>query len=218
MRVIKLALGAAALLFIIMVTPNKSAATSSATGPQPWGEFSFGDVGSFADTGVGFVPSIGGNSFFLDTPPWTFTGSGFLIVQDAFFTGDQFRVFDNDASIGDTSLPVTSTDGCGSNPVDCFADPRASHGIFTLGTGDHSFTIQMLLSPHFDQFGEGAAYFCIDTGAGNCGVGPISGDHEVPEPDSILLLGLSLVAAYCWAMRRRISECYIRIQSKRRRR
>jgi hypothetical protein len=211
MRTIKLALGAAAVAFTIVIAlPAISLATAISIG-NLWGEFSFGSQGSFADACTLSNCSVNsaGNSFFLDAPPWTFTGPGFLIVQDAFRIGDQFRVFDGVNSIGDTSAPIGSSI-CGENPVACFADANASRGIFTLGSGFHSFTIEAILSP----FGAGAAYLCIDSGQGNCGVGPIGGDHDVPEPDSMVLLALSLVAAYCWAMRQRISECYIRIRSK----
>jgi hypothetical protein len=191
---------ALAVALAITAMPTSSSAISSATGPQPWGEFSFGAVGSLANGCTGCDVSSGGNSFYLGIPPWTFTGSGFLIVQDAFLVGDQFRAFDNDVAIGDTSAP-SGIASCGSNPVDCFADPNASHGIFTLGAGDHSFTIQTLLSP----VGGGAGYFCIDSGQGNCGVGPIGGGHEVPEPASVLLLGLSLVAGSLWASRHQLN-------------
>jgi len=208
-----------ALAFASMLAiPSISAALSSATDPQdPWGEFSFGAVGSFAESGTGFVPSAGDNSFYLGTPPWTFTGSGILIVQDAFLTGDQFRVFDNNIAIGDTSTPVFSDVGCGSDPVDCFADLRASRGVFTLGPGDHSFTIQMLLSPHFDRFGAGAAFFCIDTGAVNCGVSA-GGDTQVPEPSSMVLVAVGFLGAFVWVKRPELCRSVVGIIRKRERR
>ena len=209
MQGIKILIAAVVAVFIITVAlPTISSATALSIG-EPWGEFSFGTLNSFANACTGCDVSSGGNSIYLGVPPWSISGAGFLIVQDAFDIGDQFRIFDNGISIGDTSTP-TGPGNCGSDPVLCFADTNVSHGIFTLGGGDHSFTIQAIASP----FNGGAAFLCIDSGGGECGVGPIGGDHDIPEPDSIFLLGLSLVAAYCWAMRQRISECYIRIRSK----
>jgi PEP-CTERM motif-containing protein len=172
---------------------------------RPWGEFAFNGLG---DTSVctACTASSGNNSFFLGASPWTFSGSGFLIVQDAFFRGDQFEVFDGLDSMGLTSSPGLIDDpidgpGCGSNPVTCFTDPGSSHGIFALGAGDHSFTITVIAAP----FGPGAGYLCIDSGQGECGVGPIDGSHEVPEPMSMLLLGLGLVAGSFWTRRQQIN-------------
>ncbi len=52
------------------------------------------------------------------------------------------------------------------------ANPGISSGSVLLGGGAHSITIQMLASP----FGSGAAFFRIDS--------------AVPEPGTLLLLGL----------------------------
>lgn len=217
MQSIKNLMGVTAFVCAMIAMPSNSGALSSATGPQPWGEFSFGDVGFTAGSGVGFVPSDGGNSFFLLSPEWTFTGSGILIVQDAFFPGDQFRIFDNGVPIGITSLPITSTIGCGSDPVDCFADARSSRGKFPLAAGDHSFNIELLLSPHFAEFGRGASYFCIETGADNCGVSRIP-DPTVPEPASMLMLGFGLAGAFLWVKRPQLSKVLVLTVRKRQRR
>lgn len=194
---IKKLIAAFAIAFTMAVVPTTSSATAVVVG-EPWGEFAFAGLGSTSGC-VFCAPSDGGNSFFLGDSPWTFTGSGFLIVQDAFLVGDQFEVLDDGVSLGVTSAPGAGD--CGSNPVDCFSDPNSSHGIFALGAGDHAFTITVIAAP----FGSGAGYLCIDSGQGECGVGPIGGDHDVPEPMSMLLLGLGLVAGSFWVRRRQLN-------------
>lgn len=131
-------------------------------GGEKWLEIAASGNGSFAkgcapaDPG-GFlcVPSSGGNSEFATAPPWTFNGGSILTVTDAFDAGDQFEVFDNNVSIGMTSVPSGST-GCGSDPVPCFANPNISSGTFNLGGGAHSITMQLLTGF------SGAAYFRVD--------------------------------------------------------
>ena len=163
----KLFFAIASLAFIIFITatPAKSA---PATGPQPWGFFGFGPTDSFAEECDAFLcaPSAGGNSFFLGAPPWTFNGSGFLIVQDLFFSGDQFRIFDNGSRIGDTSSPNGTSISCDTDPVICFENAGMSSGIFPLGPGNHSIVIQVIASP----FSTGVASLCIDAGDVECGV------------------------------------------------
>ena len=197
MQGIKNLIAALAIAFTTAAVPTTSSATALVVG-EPWGEFAFAGLGSTSGC-VACTPSDGGNSFFLGDSPWTFTGTGFLIVQDAFLVGDQFEVFDGSNSLGLTSAPGAG--GCGSNPVDCFSDPNSSHGIFALGAGDHSFTITVIAAP----FGSGASYLCVDSGQGECGVGPIGGGTDVPEPTSIVLLGLGLAAGSFWVRRRQLN-------------
>jgi hypothetical protein len=215
MQAIKGIIAATALIFALILIPNSAAAISyePPTG-KPWGEFAFGGTGSFAEACISCTESSGLNSFQLGSPPWTFSGSGLLIVQDAFFRGDRFEVFDNNVSLGLTTDPGLIDDpvdgpGCGSDPVVCFSDPNSSRGIFVLDDIDHSFTIRAVASP----FGGGAAYFCINTTENDCGV-----IAAVPEPASMLLLGFALIGAWCWSRREQLGKCYVVLSQKRRRR
>ena len=97
---------------------------------------------------------------------FTFTSGGptILRITDDFCKGDQFRIFDFETPVGDTS-PVEATtcsgpgEVSGVGPDTAFADPTYSHGSFPLGPGDHSITIQAIVSP----FGGGRGYIRVDS-------------------------------------------------------
>lgn len=137
-----------------------------------WYEFSWSGLGAAGGCDA-CTPSSGGNSQFADAPPWTFVGPAVLTVTDAFLRGDQFEVFNNLVSLGFTSAPFGSGT-CGSDPVTCLADPSVSSGVFVLGPGAHSITINQLLNDF-----SGAGYFRVDS--------------TVPEPSTWLLMGGSLL-------------------------
>ena len=209
MHAIKPVIAATALMLTLLITPDRSPALSPATGSAPWGEFGFDGAGTPAVACLTCDPSSGGNSFFLLDPPWTFSGFGFLIVQDAFAIGDQFKVFDNGIEIGDTSLPI-GTGNCGSDPDLCFADANVSKGIFPLALGQHSFEILQIAGT------PGAGFLCISTT--NEGCSPVPPTVPAPEPSSMLLLAIALASAFGWSRREQFARCYIAWKRRRPRR
>jgi len=136
-----------------------------------WYEFQFGAPTGFALACTSCTPSGGGNSQFADSPAWTFTGAATLTVVDAFLSVDQFRIYDNAVLIGTTSAPTPDTSPTTSDPVVALANLDYSRGIFGLGPGGHSITIEHIAGQ------SGAAYFRA----------------SVPEPTILLLLGAGLV-------------------------
>lgn len=144
-------------------------ATSIAVG-SGWFEFIFRGVGS---------------SF--DDQPFTFSlgSAGSLKVTDAFLSGDQFEIFDNLTSLGETSVPTTAGDQISSDYDMAFTDLRWSSREFSLGPGNHSITGITKLSP----FNEGRAALRVDL-------------KQIPEPASMLLISIGL-AGLGFARRRK---------------
>jgi hypothetical protein len=207
MQGIKKLITACLVVFAIMAMAKVSSA-SLAVGPLPWGLFGFDGVGTPAVTCLPTdCTQISANAFYLGDSPWTFTGLGFLIVQDAFLIGDQFQVFDNGVDIGDTSTPI-GLGGCGIDPDACFENDNVSKGIFPLLDGDHSFAMTQIAGF------AGAAYLCVSTSRESCS--PVAAPEPLPEPTSMLLLGLGLVGMLFWVKRRQLS--FILISRKRPRR
>jgi hypothetical protein len=101
---------------------------------------------------------------FNDEGPFTFTSAGPVEVKvtDDFCKGDQFRIYDFGAPIGDTSaVPVGDCPMVG--PDAAYADPAYSSGSFPLGPGDHSITIQAIVNP----FDGGQGYIRVDSVTGD---------------------------------------------------
>ncbi len=144
---------------------NNPATPAGPITPSPtWYEFLHEGVGG-PTTGCsptdplatfGCLPSGGGNSQELDTPPWTFTcGSGgcWVTVTDAFIPTEDLELFDNLVSQGVTSAPGGPGAGDFSDPANTSTDGAWSTGMFFLGPGPHSITILQTTG------GFGAAYF-----------------------------------------------------------
>lgn len=170
-------------ILAVSLTPAWGAAISAGTWycawwdegePAPWGACGSGE-GFFGEAGTP-IERVGDAPFTI-----SLTAPAYLIVVDAYYTGDQFEVFNFGTSIGFTSLPSDPDEtGCvgGNDPVTCLLDSRYSSGYFLLGAGDHEITISTTTNP----WDEGAAFF---------GVFP---ESEVPEPGSFALLGGGLAA------------------------
>jgi hypothetical protein len=178
----------ALLLLLSLGTAAVSKADPVVVGGK-WYEFLFGAAGSFATACPSSTcgPSPTGNSIFAGDPPWTFTlgaEGGTLTVTDASFIGDSFNIFDFGVLIGMTPT-VAAVGDCDSDPVPCLANPQVSHGVFSLGPGAHSITIQVRDSP----FRFGAAYFRADS--------------PIPEPTTLLLLATGLAGVATKFGRRR---------------
>ena len=130
---------------------------------------------------------------FDTTDPWTFTGTATLVVQDLYFDGDRFNVLDFGSLIGTTSNPVNDGTFCGispgNDPLGCSGNVKFSRGVFNLGAGAHSLTIQIIQET--TNITSGQAVFQL-VGAG------------VPEPTTWSMMGLGLGAlVFGWRARRK---------------
>jgi hypothetical protein len=148
----------------------------------PWLQFSFREPGTaaFGCNSCG-GQSAGENRVFLDPAPWTLNlaAPAVLKITDAILKGDNFIVYDFNAQIL-TTPPVEKVyygTSCGSNPENCYGAEGVSYGMLDLAAGLHSLTIRVADSP----YNQGVAYFRVDRTVG------------VPEPMSIMLLGLALL-------------------------
>ncbi len=171
-------------------------AHSVVAGPIPFDtfhQFSFDSPGGGvvgcdpADPAGAFcIGSSGTATDFLDPPPWTFlapSAGATLTVIDAFLSGDVFEIFDNGGSLGLTSVPGSGD--CGDDPVVCLGTPGMSFGVFALGAGAHSLTMQVAQAPN----GAGSGYL------------QVAATQAVPEPASLALVLGAL--AVLWGSRRR---------------
>jgi len=146
-------------------------------------EFLFGGTDLFATSCAGgCLATTNPIAEETSSPPWTFTGSATLTVVDLFAVGDQFEIFDNSIEVGTTSVVAAGGGNpCGGDIGCALANSAYSQGVFDLGAGSHSITIEEIVSP----YGSGAAAFSVGT---------------VPEPGTVVLLGAGL--AGLWLRRR----------------
>jgi hypothetical protein len=171
----------AAVLLSTLVLTQPASAVSIDIDNNKWFEFRFGVEGTWAGacTDLTCIASFAMNSVYVGDPAWTFNlgSSAELKITDAFLKGDSFNVYDFGTLI--LEMPtVLALGACGDDPDKCYGTTGVSYDSVSLQAGDHSLTIQVAQSP--SSFG--AAYFRIDRIIG------------APEPLSIMLLGLGLLA------------------------
>jgi hypothetical protein len=137
-----------------------------------------------------------GNTPYND--PFTFTlgSQGVFKITDVFEPGDYFRIFDWGTEVAMTPVTTWSFGSITSDPDVAFGDPNLSFAAYLLNPGSYSVQFQDVffaggptsVPPGPDLVAD--AYFRVDT------VQPI------PEPASLLLVGLGLGVAGL-VMRRR---------------
>jgi hypothetical protein len=171
-KIVKLALS----FMLLVLASNLPAMADTVSVDGSWHEFSFGAAGTFAGSCGGFCgPTTDPASEQTSSPPWTFSGPAQVTLVDLFAKGDQFELFDNGIDLGSTAAVPSVAGTCGGDIGCALADPTYSHGVFELGEGSHSLTIETVTKAPFATVG--AAAFQV---------------APVPEPASLMLLGSGL--------------------------
>ncbi len=131
--------------------------------------------------------------FPIADPPWTMdcgAASCWFTVLDGLVPIDQFEVFDFGGSIGISSAPNPAGPGCGIDPAACLAEPSISRGIFCLGPGTHSITVNQILNPSSGTGWINAELHPVD----DCGA--VGGMFEGVNTTSLLVSGAQMNAAW----------------------
>lgn len=105
-----------------------SAATINLVADSGWIRFGFGDVGTTVPRSFGF----------------TLAANAVLTIVDGFVAGDQFEVFSNTVSLGNTSNPVTPSKATGMNFDAALAGGNHSFGTYILGAGTYLISMNVI--------------------------------------------------------------------------
>jgi hypothetical protein len=115
------------------------------------------------------------------------------MVQDLFFPGDQFKIYDNSSLIFTSSAPVNGGSSCGNDPVACALRSDLSHGSFTFGAGAHNISIQVIAETAGQPTGQAVLELLA-----------AAPPPPVPEPTTLSMMGLGLGALlFGWRARRK---------------
>lgn len=125
-----------------------------------------------ADSGWQSFITAGGIGGASTAGPWVFTSTSVakITVTDAFCRGEEFRVFDKDVLLGDTSEVASEFPAC---PFELFfpalaradaalADPGFSHGVFFVAPGTHAIEFENAALWSETSSGTGA-FFRVDS-------------------------------------------------------
>jgi hypothetical protein len=78
-------------------------------------------------------------------PPWTFSmpSCALVTIVELYGPDTQYEMFDNNVTLGNTSVPVEEGGPCANDSLECIRN-GASQGTFLLSPGNHSLTIKGL--------------------------------------------------------------------------
>ena len=122
--------------------------------------------------------------------PFSFSGAATLVVNDLFFDGDRFQIYDNGVLIGTTSVPGTTQPSCGNDPAGCTQSYMSKGSFVISNTGLNSISINLIEETPGINNGQAVLELLA---------GP-----AVPEPTTLSMMGLGLGALlFGWRARRK---------------